>query len=387
MVVLPSFPLKEVQSLVERHPARRSEAVRQDKLFAANDSPLPIEALVTGEVPFPVNIPPSVVEPVPPKLTASVVDPTIFPSPSVVKIDDVIDVNHVAPVFVSIVVDACVKKVDEAMTDAFLSHRPVVVLCTKTLAYESMVHGQVMPVPVSETGDDPRTLNAVHVTDPVQDTEVVATVPKLFAPVQYARLPATGALDVPMPRKSNAPVPELYRKGKTALNDDEEILLLNKLQSPDERYPSKRDDDCVIESVLPEKRSGPEIVAAVIGPVPFPVSIPPSVVEPVPPKLTASVVDPTTLPAESVVRMDEVMEGNHTEERKDAFVVEAFWKYDVEEAIRPLWKKNVVVVACVVVPYTLSVLNGQMNCETLELERHTPLTAKHPAARLMPPAE
>src|SRR3989338_5457768 len=89
MVVLPSFPLKEIQSLVERHPARRSEAVRQDKLFAANDSPLPIEALVTGEVPFPVNIPPSVVEPVPPKLTASVVEPTTFPAESVVRMEPV----------------------------------------------------------------------------------------------------------------------------------------------------------------------------------------------------------------------------------------------------------------------------------------------------------
>ena len=81
-----------------------------------------------------------------------------------------------------------------------------------------------------------------------------------------------------------------------------------------------------MESVLPENESGPEIPAAVKGPVPFPVSNPPSVVEPVPPKLTASVVDPTTLPVVSVVRIEEVMEGNHTDERKDAFVVEAFWK-------------------------------------------------------------
>ena len=108
--------------------------------------------------------------------------------------------SHVAPVFVNIVVEACVKKVEDAITPAFLSHSPVVVELTATLAYESKVHGQVMPVPVKVIGDEPSTLNVLHVREPAHVADVVATVPNELAPVQYARLPATGADDVPMPR-------------------------------------------------------------------------------------------------------------------------------------------------------------------------------------------
>src|SRR3989338_7083052 len=130
MVVLPSLPLKVVQSEVEIQPACRSLAVRHDSVLPANERPLPIEALETGDVPLPVKMPPSVVLPVPPKLTASVVLPTTFPTESVVRSDEVIVVRYVAPVFVSIVVEACVKKVEEAMIEAFSSHRPVVVELT-----------------------------------------------------------------------------------------------------------------------------------------------------------------------------------------------------------------------------------------------------------------
>ena len=49
--------------------------------------------------------------------------------------------------------------------------------------------------------------------------------------------------------------------------------------------------DCVIESVLEENESGPVIDALVRAPVPFPVRMPPSVVEPVPPTATPMVVD------------------------------------------------------------------------------------------------
>ena len=200
MVVDPSLPLKLVQSPDERHPACEPLAVKHERELPAKESPEPIEADVTGDVPPPVNIPPKVVEPVPPKLTAKVDEPTIFPALSVVKREDVIEVSHVAPVFVSIVVLACVKKVEEAMTDAFLSHSPVVVELTATDAYESIVHGHVMPVPVSVIGELPSTLNVEHDNDPAHVADVVATTPSEFAPVQYARPPTTGADDVPTPR-------------------------------------------------------------------------------------------------------------------------------------------------------------------------------------------
>ena len=43
-----------------------------------------------------------------------------------------------------------------------------------------------------------------------------------------------------------------------------------------------------MESVVPEKESGPDTFAEVTAPVPLPVSIPPKVVEPVPPLTTVS---------------------------------------------------------------------------------------------------
>ncbi|MEK7516475.1 MAG: hypothetical protein AAB562_02660 [Patescibacteria group bacterium] len=70
----------------------------------------------------------------PPKLTASVVEPTTLPLASVVRREEVMDVKYVLPVFVNIVVEACVKKVEEAMTETFFSHRPVVVAFTETPA-------------------------------------------------------------------------------------------------------------------------------------------------------------------------------------------------------------------------------------------------------------
>lgn len=66
-------------------------------------------------------------------------------------------------------------------------------------------------------------------------------------------------------------------------------------------------DDCVIESELPEKTSGEETVAEVSGPVPLPVRIPPRVVEPVPPKLVARVVVAMMEPVELAKRSEEVI--------------------------------------------------------------------------------
>src|SRR3989344_9438128 len=94
MVVLPSFPLKLVQSFVATHPACKLLATAHDKLLPANERPLPIEADVTGLVPFPVSNPPSVVEPVPPKLTASAVLPTPLPVEAVVRMEEGIEGNH-----------------------------------------------------------------------------------------------------------------------------------------------------------------------------------------------------------------------------------------------------------------------------------------------------
>ena len=192
--------MKSVQSPDERYPSLPLPDCAIESVVPLKESGPEIAALPTALVPLPINNPPSVVEPVPPKLTASVVLPTTLPAESVVRSDDVIDVSHVLPVFVSIVVDACVKKVEEAMTEAFLSHRLVVVLCTNTPAYESTLHGHVMPVPVSVIGELPSTLNVLHVSEPAHVADVVATVPKLFSPVQYARLPTTGAELVPTPR-------------------------------------------------------------------------------------------------------------------------------------------------------------------------------------------
>ena len=55
---------------------------------------------------------------------------------------------------------------------------------------------------------------------------------------------------------------------------------------------------------MEEKLSGPDTIALVMAPVPLPVRRPPSVVEPVPPKLTASVVVPLTTPVEFANRIE-----------------------------------------------------------------------------------
>ncbi|MEK7516474.1 MAG: hypothetical protein AAB562_02655 [Patescibacteria group bacterium] len=53
---------------------------------------------------------------------------------------------------------------------------------------------------MSVIGEEPSTLNVLHVSDPEHEADVVATVPSELAPVQYARLPTTGADEVPTPR-------------------------------------------------------------------------------------------------------------------------------------------------------------------------------------------
>ena len=58
------------------------------------------------------------------------------------------------------------------------------------------------------------------------------------------------------------------------------------------------------ERVLFEKVSDGSIVALVSAPVPLPERMPPSVVEPVPPKLTARVVVPATMPVAPVMRRE-----------------------------------------------------------------------------------
>src|SRR4051812_17863322 len=70
-------------------------------------------------------------------------------------------------------------------------------LCPYTVGW---VKGSPAESPVIVIGELPSTLNVEQVTEPAQVAEVVETVPKLLAPVQYARLPMTGAEEVPMPR-------------------------------------------------------------------------------------------------------------------------------------------------------------------------------------------
>lgn len=153
MVVLPSFPLKEVQSPVERHPACKEEAARHEREFAENESPLPIEALVTGDVPPPVKIPPSVVEPVPPKLTASVVVPPTTPVASVTRSELLIleTVRFVVeavpkypvPLAERFVVDAFTKyEVEEAINPLWYQNA-VVVACVLVPYALCVVNGQM----------------------------------------------------------------------------------------------------------------------------------------------------------------------------------------------------------------------------------------------------
>ena len=63
-----------------------------------------------------------------------------------------------------------------------------------------------------------------------------------------------------------------------------------------------------MERVFPENERGEEMVAEVTWPVPLPVRRPPKVVEPVPPKLVASVVVPMTGPELLVYRREEVID-------------------------------------------------------------------------------
>ena len=67
-------------------------------------------------------------------------------------------------------------------------------------------------------------------------------------------------------------------------------------------------DDCEMERVLVEKLRGPETTAEVTCPMPFPVKRPPNVVDPVPPKLVVSVVEPMTEPFALAKRKEEAME-------------------------------------------------------------------------------
>ena len=79
MVLLPSLPLKVVQSVDERQPVIDPLALRHERELPANESPLPMSALVRAPVLLPVRMPPKVVDPVPPMLTARVVVPDTTP--------------------------------------------------------------------------------------------------------------------------------------------------------------------------------------------------------------------------------------------------------------------------------------------------------------------
>ena len=63
----------------------------------------------------------------------------------------------------------------------------------------------------------------------------VATLAKVFAPEKYGMFPMTAAVEVESPLKVKAPVVELYARGKAAERLDEDILLLNTVQSVEER--------------------------------------------------------------------------------------------------------------------------------------------------------
>ena len=82
-----------------------------------------------------------------------------------------------------------------------------------------------------------------------------------------------------------------------------------------------------MESVVPENESGAETVAVSSEPVPLPTKRPESVVEPVPPTLTASVVDAETTPLLLVVSTPA---GERDTVR---FEVEAVPKYPVPETV------------------------------------------------------
>ena len=98
--------------------------------------------------------------------------------------------------------------------------------------------------------------------------------------------------------KVKAPVPELYASGKVAESEVDDTLLLKVVQSVDERYPFVELFAWEMERVFPENESGAETVAEVTWPVPFPVRMPPRVVEPVPPLATVSAVARVSAPVE-----------------------------------------------------------------------------------------
>ncbi|MDE2079069.1 MAG: hypothetical protein KGI73_01640, partial [Patescibacteria group bacterium] len=66
---------------------------------------------------------------------------------------------------------------------------------------------------------------------------VVATFAKVFAEEKYGMLPTTAWVEVPRPRYENAPEELLYASGKVAESEVEETLLLNVVQSVEERRP------------------------------------------------------------------------------------------------------------------------------------------------------
>ena len=94
------------------------------------------------------------------------------------------------------------------------------------------------------------------------------------------------------------PVEELYPRGNTALNDDDEILLLKLFQSVEERKPLAVLLDCASVRRDPERDSGPENESELMAPTPLPTKIPLRVVLPVPPFPIPSV--PKMLFAEKV---------------------------------------------------------------------------------------
>ena len=94
-------------------------------------------------------------------------------------------------------------------------------------------------------------------------------------------MPITGALEVPMPRKENPPVDELYARGKAAERLVEEILLLNKLQSEevsnplllreaDGRLNVSAFEEAEMKKSVPAEEEAKVIEEAVVVETPFP---------------------------------------------------------------------------------------------------------------------
>ena len=71
--------LKRDQSVDARQPLVPEPAVEQSRVVPLKARPLPMATLFTGEVPLPARMPPRVVDPVPPKLTATDVVPLVTP--------------------------------------------------------------------------------------------------------------------------------------------------------------------------------------------------------------------------------------------------------------------------------------------------------------------